>query len=452
MYDLPTRMIDDLCQIGVIVKNNSGLTTVNAEAQQALELFAPLLQSFEIRLVPVPVSGCPIHFCTGILKVSRSEGAETPSAPEAIPAGGQGHSAVRAAVSCIGELAERLSLCSLGLGDVRVNQKKSDQFDVDLEPILGFSHKQQTRILQNWSDKSVEINNSGKYWNELSDRRINVKDLYYRTPAQLPAVGALFEEMPKNPLSGFGVASTIGCAVWGAMKGARERALLELLERDAVAQAWYNRLGITRVAKAELAEILPDNLKSFLDNRPRCWSAVTVKSDMPVHVVAVVSHLRDGKMAAFGSSADWNYSSALMGAVREMLQAEVSLDLMDKAYPESAAAGWDKQPRALRYARANSILEDWPAGDTNGKGCLIPQDVYSYDQLLAALQQKKIRIWEFDATRPDLKVPCIKLFSPELCTWQPRFGKTRLFNGVVEQGLRKTPADEAEFAARPFPF
>jgi ribosomal protein S12 methylthiotransferase accessory factor len=77
---------------------------------------------------------------------------------------------------------------------------------------------------------------------------------------------------------------------------------------------------------------------------------------------------------------------------------------------------------------------------------------FSYDGLLEALREKGITVWEFDATRPDLGVPCIKLFSPELCTWQPRFGKDRLFQGVVERGLRTEPEREEVFAGRSFPF
>jgi ribosomal protein S12 methylthiotransferase accessory factor len=77
---------------------------------------------------------------------------------------------------------------------------------------------------------------------------------------------------------------------------------------------------------------------------------------------------------------------------------------------------------------------------------------FSYDDLLQSCSERGIDIWEFDATRQDLGIPCVKLLSPHLCGWEPRFGKARLYQGVVDRGLRSSPAEEAEFAARPFPF
>lgn len=80
------------------------------------------------------------------------------------------------------------------------------------------------------------------------------------------------------------------------------------------------------------------------------------------------------------------------------------------------------------------------------------RQIFPEEALLQACLDRGFDVWEFDATRPDLQIPCIKLFSPDLCTWEPRFGRKRLYQGVVDRGLRSAPASEAEFAARPFPF
>ncbi|WP_420415571.1 YcaO-like family protein [Roseibium sp.] len=349
-------------------------------------------------------------------------------------------------------MVERLCLYSLGENDPRVVLKNAAVPEMDFAPLIGFSPSQ----LVQFADKRPGlISNCGGCtiaWDKISDRRVFLTELSHQKETYLPAYTALFDEPDLNFSDGIGLASTVGCAVWRDIKGARERALLELIERDAVAQAWYNRLGITRLSEGVLSKKIPIDLQNFLSGRSRAWSVTRVQTDLPVHVVAAVSHVEDGKMAAFGASANWDLPSALLSALCEMLQAENSLEMMGQAYPEAQSADQTAQPGALRYARTGSIVADWPMGQESSSDTNLDDETYSYEQMLAALEQKDIKVWEFNATRPDLKVPCIKLFSPELCTWQPRFGKPRLFNGVVERGLRKTPAEEAEFAARPFPF
>ncbi|WP_256370165.1 YcaO-like family protein [Labrenzia sp. PHM005] len=412
----------------------------------------PVLQRFDVRLVPVSIPGCPIHFCTGILKLPKGAWLDECGDIRAIPAGGQGGDKVAAAVGCIGEMTERLCLYSLGESDPRVVLANAAVNEIDPAPLIGFSPSQ---LVQFTEKRPGLISNCGGCtiaWDKVSDRRVFLTDLSHQKETYLPAYTALFDEPVLNFCGGIGLASTVGCAVWRDLKGARDRALLELIERDAIAQAWYNRLGITRLSEGFLSKKVPVDLLNFLSGRSRAWSVTRVQTDFPVHVVVAVSHVEDGKMAAFGSSANWDLPSALLSALCEMLQAENSLDMMIQAYPETQSTDQTALPKVLRYARTGSIIADWPVEEQVSEDPTSDDETYSYEQMLAALQHKDIKVWEFNATRPDLKVPCIKLFSPELCTWQPRFGKPRLFNGVVERGLRKTPADKAEFAARPFPF
>ncbi|MEQ9565366.1 MAG: hypothetical protein RLN85_06025, partial [Pseudomonadales bacterium] len=96
-----------------------------------LRLFLKLLSSFSPRLVPMTRPGCPVHFCTGLLKSSETDAKEVTAAGAPIPAGGQGDVASVAAISCIGELSERLTLCSIGISDNRVFacDKKQPQVD-----------------------------------------------------------------------------------------------------------------------------------------------------------------------------------------------------------------------------------------------------------------------------------------------------------------------------------
>jgi ribosomal protein S12 methylthiotransferase accessory factor len=451
---VPPQLIADLKRSGLLISEQGNYGEVLRIADEDLLLFVPMLTSCEVRLVPVSNEGCPLRFCTGILKSDSDKTRALGRPAKPIPSGGQGWTPVSAAFGCLGELAERLSLCTLGTSDPRIFSKSGLQPEVGLDRFLGLSDTQVQQITRNINWYPDRFYSGEIDWGLISTRRIKVQRLGGGDSAYLPSLGVLFQEFEQITDIDLSFASSAGCAVWHTMEGARERALLELVERDAVAQVWYNRLGITVVPGEVLSEVLPGSLAGFLENPGRSRRLYKVATDLNVHVVLALSFKEDGKSAAFGASAGWDIGSACEGAVQEMLQAEISLGLMELAFPPEKGvdhAGADL-PRQLNYAREKSILDDLPLNDVS----VVPETdlakSYSYEGLFQSCLDKEIEIWEFDATRPDLKIPCVKLLSPELCSWEPRFGKKRLYDGVVQRGLRGTAAKEAEFASRPFPF
>ena len=448
MFELPETLLGDLERIGLLVALNGELHPANEIAERGLKLFVPLLQSFDIRLVPVSRAGCPVRFCTGILN-ARPDARDQASQPfRSLPGGGQSHDPVTAALGCLGELAERLSLCSIGADDPRVYQTCDSLFELDVGCITGFSDTQIQNLAEKYQTERSELRRGKNFWSVPNKRRVLVENRIENTKAQYPSFALLFGE---HQVGVPGLASTVGCAVWSDLEGARESAYLELVERDAVAQAWYNRLGISCVQDEVLKEFVPKDLRFFCADAERDWTILSVATDLDAHVMLAISYGGGGKWAAFGSSAAWDVSTAICGAIREALQAENALGLMDAAYPVIDGRADTNAPSALHYARTSSVIEDLRLKQQS-KVC--PGDLeqtFSFADLQRGLEEKGIRVWEFDATRPDIKVPCIKLLSPDLCSWEPRFGKQRLYQGVVQRGLRDRPADEAEFAARPFP-
>jgi ribosomal protein S12 methylthiotransferase accessory factor len=451
---LSPQLVADLKLAGLLISEDSDGEEVLRIADQDLFLFIPMLTSFDVRLVPVSKEGCPVRFCTGILKPisDQPQSQEKPINP--IPAGGQGRTPAAAAFGCLGELAERLSLCTLGESDPRVFSRNGLQPEVGLDRILGLSEAQFQKISRKINWEPGRLHGGEIDWEQMTNRRVKVHRLGGADCAYMPSLGVLFHEFEQITGTDLSFASSAGCAVWRALEGARERAFLELVERDAVAQAWYNRLGITMLPVEFLRDELPVSLIAFLENPTRSRRLYRVATDLDVHVVLAVSFQDDGKGAAFGASAGWNIASTCEGAVQEMLQGEISLELMERAYPSES--GMDRAgsgfPRQLIYAREKSIFKDLPLNDVATVQEAELARSYSYDGLLQSCLDREIDVWEFDATRPDLNIPCVKLFSPELCSWEPRFGKKRLYDGVVQRGLRPTVASEAEFAARPFPF
>lgn len=454
MEGVPEGRLEDLIRVGLLEPNAEGLRATRPAYEAALKLFHPVLGDYQIKLAPMEIAGCPVQFCTAIAEGKRKNAGTVKSLMGAFPAGGQGWNSGDAAISCIGEIAERLSLCTSGARDPRISTLNISEGDVALGPCLGYSRLQELALAGRYGGQN-NLSASGRIrWNSLTERRVSVKHLFQERFGQVPGYGALIGEAVPFGRATLGVASTSGAAVWSDQEGALERALLELVERDAVAQAWYNRLGIKRVDDDLLAGVLEKKLCLFLKKRPRRWLCMRVDTDLPCHVVMAVSHSGGGRMAAFGASADWDLGSAVIGAAFEMLQSENALGLMERSYPQKREARQRRLnlPPALAYARSRSVLDDLDAGQLQPGRPADHDRVFKLAELKTDLEKKGIDIWVFDATHPDLGVPCVKLFSPDLCDWRPRFGKRRLYDGVVARGLRDRPALEEEFAARPVPF
>ncbi|WP_299813712.1 YcaO-like family protein [uncultured Roseibium sp.] len=454
--NLPPKVVADLLRTGLLV-GEEGTDRLHM-ADRSLSLFLPLLTSFDVKIVPVSIDACPVRFCSGILTMASDIPGSDGPVVKSIPAGGQGRTSESATISCIGELTERISLCSEGKRDARIFTSDKYQPQVGISRMLGLSSTQEQQLARRLSAGGKGAKGGVPDWQDMSDRRVRLTRLggHASEPviAEFPATGILFNELERVTGGRMSLASSSGCAVWSDLEGARERALLELVERDAIAQAWYNRLGITLLTEGCLAELLPGSLCAFLSDRERFWRLCIVDTELDAFVVLAFSHELDGRRAAFGSSAGLDLASTCESAIQEMLQAEYSLDLMERAYSGAAAPGGapGSLPRQLIFARERSILEELPLTDAPVASAGDLEKSFTFEGLLQGCLEKGFEIWEFDATRSDLKVPCIKLLSPDLCSWEPRFGKRRLFEGVVNRGLRATPATESEFAARPFPF
>ncbi len=452
---LGSDSVADLIRVGLLVPEKKAGGRALHATDDALALFLPLLKTWNTRLVPMERSGCPISFCTGIVKPQPQASRPGHTLPPPIPAGGQGVTVSSAAISCIGEMAERVSLFRQDNDDKRFIFIEVDQPQVELCGLLGFSRSQEKKIAANlvFIREGLEAMRQPA-WHAFSDSMVRVRLLGSDRFAGIPAYMALFNEEARSVTGLPGLASSIGCAVWRDREGARDRALLELAERDAVAQMWYNRLGITSLAREYLAELLAPDLADFVFSGARNRALFSIDTDLPVHVVMALSWGEGGLAAAFGACARRDLVSACNGAIGEMLQSENSLGLMEKAYPRSGSAenAGTRLPRQLRYARYRSITDDLPLLEAPRMPEAQGRQIFPEEALLQACLDRGFDVWEFDATRPDLQIPCIKLFSPDLCTWEPRFGRKRLYQGVVDRGLRSAPASEAEFAARPFPF
>lgn len=117
-----------------------------------------------------------------------------------------------------------------------------------------------------------------------------------------------------------------GCATAQTLAGARQRGLLECIERDGVATWWYGKLARPHLPLAILDQTAP-RISWWLSRRSRTTMLIDLTTDVAVPCVAAVSCDGNGLNVAIGSSAALSTAQAALSAVLEMLQTEVSMQL-----------------------------------------------------------------------------------------------------------------------------
>ncbi|WP_196223257.1 YcaO-like family protein [Roseibium sp. RKSG952] len=448
---LAKKPVADLVRCGILMRLSTGIVPGPGVTLQDLELFAPLIDRYQPDMRPLPSRGAPLHFCTAIAPGGAGTSAGTGKFRPAIAAGGQSETPAQAALGCLGELAERLGFFCEDGGDARIGEVRAGLPDLAAGPFLGFSPDQERALVGKqrvldpvWDGRSI-------HWNALSTRRVRVRNLVDNREGQLPSLAVLFGEGAREGLRIPGLASTIGSAVWRTREGAVERAVYELVERDAFARVWYNRLGITAIPKRFYPQILPEKICLHLEQRHRQTRIFRVLTDLPVHVVSAISAAPDGYWGALGVSASGDFREAASGAVREMYQTELMTALSARKIDGNEAE--HSASPVLEYARQTRIFDDLKIGGVPEDDGVQLGQVHSYQCLIDACAAKGIDLWACDLTRSDLRIPTVKVLSGALCTWQPRFGKSRLFDVCVDLGLTGKAPSEAQLAQRPpFPF
>jgi ribosomal protein S12 methylthiotransferase accessory factor len=415
-------------------------------------LFAGLIDLYDPVLKQVVLKDCPMRFCTGLIRLPSPSNTASVEACITIPAGGQGRDPAMAAISCLGEMAERISLFSEGAGDPRIHGRNEELEDLSLGPVLGFSARQERRFADLYPAVQAVLRNDRIDWNGVSDRRLEVTNLRDGRLAQIPAYGVLMGEGEDAGRSVPRVASSSGAAVWSSRDEAAQRALHELVERDAFGRAWYNRLGITRVCPEDWGRILPENLAHYLITRSRFTCVFRVASDFDVHVLAAVSCQQNGLGGCLGVAAAPSAAEAASSSVSEMLQAELSLELSARAYEADRRRGDARMPPGLAVAGTLRLFDELGLDDLPSTDLQALERIYDAGTLERSCHARNIDLWRFDATRADLGVPCVKILSPQLCSWQPRFGKQRLFADGGSLSVAEMESLELEFEKRPFPF
>jgi oxazoline/thiazoline synthase len=239
-------------------------------------------------------------------------------------------------------------------------------------------------------------------------------------------------------------ADSNGCAAGNTLEEAMVQGFLELVERDAYAIWWYNRLQRPQVDLAQFDDPYIRDLKSQLADTGRQLWVLDVTSDLGVPSFVAVTHWMDeGKEnIEFGSGAHFDTRIALLRALTELNQF-LSIGLMGGAKSDKSMLD---ATTPLRLAEQPFLTPaEAPTAQPHAVAKFSGFDTREY--VMACVNIAKRAGLDFlvlDQTRPDIEVPVVRVIVPGLRHFYRRFAPGRLYDVPVKLGLRDRPTPESE--------
>jgi ribosomal protein S12 methylthiotransferase accessory factor len=234
-----------------------------------------------------------------------------------------------------------------------------------------------------------------------------------------------------------------GCAAGNSREEAIVQGFLELVERDAYAIWWYNRLRRSEVDLSEFDDAYIRDIKSqFADHGRRIW-VLDITSDLGVPTYVAMMHwIEDGKEnIEFGSGAHFDRRIALLRSLTELSQFL------------SIGEGGLRGDRSTLDGVTPLKVENYPfllpadhPVKTPELGMNVPLDSVK-EQVEACVEVARRAGYDFlvlDQTRPDVEVPVVRVIVPGLRHFYKRFGPGRLYDVPVKMGWLDQPRREDE--------
>jgi ribosomal protein S12 methylthiotransferase accessory factor len=246
-------------------------------------------------------------------------------------------------------------------------------------------------------------------------------------------------------LGGYHVhADSNGCAAGNTLAEAIVQGFLELVERDAYAIWWYNRLQRRQVDLDQFDDSYIRDLRHQLAGTGRQLWVLDVTSDLAIPSFVAMTHWMDEgrENIEFGSGAHFDARIALLRALTELNQF-LAIGLM----------GGGKADKSSLDGATPLRLQDHPFLVPIDEPPVQPDSVIRFGALdtreqvsgcVNLAQRAGLDFLVLDQTRPDVEVPVVRVIVPGLRHFYRRFAPGRLYDVPVKLGLRARPLAEDE--------
>jgi ribosomal protein S12 methylthiotransferase accessory factor len=219
-----------------------------------------------------------------------------------------------------------------------------------------------------------------------------------------------------------------GCAAGACREEAVLHALLELVERDALAVWWYNRLELPAHDAATLEDSLCRRAcQQLRDQGWRIWLQ-EITGDLEIPVIVAVGTNHEGQWIR-GSGAHIHRATAVRRAVGELFQLSHS-ETRPGPVPAFSRMESGKLDTGLLVERTDDLKE-------------------LVETCCRKLRNSGLEVIVFDMTRPEIGFPVVRVVSPGLRHHMPRYGPGRLYDVPVCMGWLRKAREECDLREVP---
>ncbi|HEU4712521.1 MAG TPA: TOMM precursor leader peptide-binding protein [Pyrinomonadaceae bacterium] len=345
---------------------------------------------------------------------------------------GKGTNAQDAQLSCLGEAIERYSI--VYQGDERTTRGTLTEVDgVSPESLLLFSERQyETR--ESWNRTHSELHWVPQKLDPV--RPINwteARDLLTGAKRYLPT-GYCYLRYPFVDEPVYASSDSNGCAAGSTLSDAIFHGLLELVERDALAIWWYNRLSRPAVDLESFGEPKLLDICKELQEVGRNLYLLDVTNDLGVPVYVATAPKFDGSSLHFAAAAHPDPRMAALRSVAELTQSLHcdTLLLYDelRLWLETATLANQKYFEPASVQAAPRVHVGSVAHETR--------------RIAARIEERGMRVYYLDLTRPEVGVPVARVVAPGLRYFWARLGSGRLYDVPVQLGWSHSSLSEED--------
>jgi ribosomal protein S12 methylthiotransferase accessory factor len=238
-------------------------------------------------------------------------------------------------------------------------------------------------------------------------------------------------------------ADSNGCAAGNTLEEAIVQGFLELVERDAYAIWWYNRLQRSAVDLGQFDDSFIGDLQTRLAEAGRQLWVLDVTSDLGIPSFVAITHwMQNGQEnIEFGSGAHFDTRIALLRALTELNQF-LSIGLMGGGTGEKSSLD-GTTPLRLQdhpYLTPSNATVQSGFGPKSGH----PDTREQVDACVRLAKQAGLDFLVLNQTRLDIEVPVVRVIVPGLRHFYRRFAPGRLYDIPIKLGLRDRPLAENE--------
>lgn len=238
-----------------------------------------------------------------------------------------------------------------------------------------------------------------------------------------------------------------GCAAGNTIEEAILQGFLELVERDAAAIWWYNRIKHPAVDIDSFNNPYLKEVESYYSTIGRKFYVLDITNDIGIPVFVAISYginevESDKILYAFG--AHMEAEIALERAIIELNQLLPVVQNMDTYKPDMDFSKWLSQ---AKLAEQTYLIPD-EVSLPKRKGDFIklcnPTLRDSLNFCLETISSMGLELLVLDLTQADIGLPVVKVMVPGLRHFWRRTGSGRLYSVPVKMGWLSKPNQETE--------